>query len=500
MLMKNKMLTILMSSLPFLLLPGIANAGFLAGLSGIALTLVNMLISFAISAIMNKIFGRKNRDQEREAQALLINKQSNNDPTPVIYGKLRTGGVRAYIESSNGSGDVSATTYMNVVLSMCEGQMGAIKQLMFNDIVVWNADASGTTTDLGGGAYSLDYSSFESTDYKNSTSIDVIYHDGRDDQTVDSMMSTSVGAKWGTNHRLRAVAYMAVKLQFDSEKYSGGLPLITAVLAGKYVADVSTITAGDTSYGTQTVGADQNPIDVLYDYMTNKRYGKGLDHKPDGTYSANLDIDIDSIKQARIDCAAAGFEINGVLHTNNKLYENMQQISDSCNALVIYTAGKYKVMIQKPSETSVMNFNTDNMLGEMTVTGAVKANRLNKITTEYPNEATNYNEDMLITDNTAYLSTDNGNVLETTVKSNLLTDETVVTKLNDWTLDTSRYQQTISFLAPHTALICECGDIITVTHDVAGWTAKPFRIMQMDITETNDISIIATEYISSIQV
>ena len=41
-----------------------------------------------------------------------------------------------------------------------------------------------------------------------------------------------------------------------------------------------------------------------------------------------------------------------------KLYENIEQIAASCNALVIYTAGKYKVKIQKPSETSVMAFNT----------------------------------------------------------------------------------------------------------------------------------------------
>ena len=464
--------------------------------------LVNAVISMAISAVISSVFGGKKSSARggQDAQGMMVNKQGSNDPIPVIYGRMRVGGTRAYIETSDGAGNVSGTKFLNIVLSMCEGRMGTIEQVYFNDIVIWkhtSVGGSGTLTNVQPGAWQL--GNYETTDNKySSANITIVYHEGTAGQPKDNMIQASVGSGvWTDNHKLSGVAYLAVKMEAKASVFQGGVPLITAVMSGKYIPDVSTINTGDTSFTTAD-GADANPVDVLYDYMTNPMYGKGLDHVS-GAYVAGTDIDLTSFKAAR-DYAKNRYKINGSLDTTDKLYENIQELLDSFNGLLVYTSGKYKLQIRQPAEVSKMLFTTENIIGNIQIAGGVKRYRLNKITTQWRNPATDYNDDTLIVEDTAYLAQDSDTVLEISTDNRLITSESILQTISQWKLDNSRYQMTINFVAPHTALTLECGDIITITHEAAGWTAKPFRLMMMNITPDNTVEISAQEYISDIQV
>ena len=463
--------------------------------------LVNAVISMAISAVISSVFGgKKTKATGQDAAGVMVNKQGSNDPVPVIYGRMRVGGTRAYIETSNGSGDVSGTKYLNIVLSMCEGRMGTIEQVYFNDIVIWkhtSVGGSGTLTSVQPAAWQLD--NYETTDNKYSAAnITIVYHEGTAGQPKDNMIQASVGSGvWTDNHKLSGIAYLAVKLEAKASVFQGGVPLITAVMSGKYIPDVSQINTGDTSYAMAD-GADANPVDVLYDFMTNQIYGKGLDHVS-GSYVAGTDIDLASFKQARIDVTGK-YAINGSLDTTDKLYENIQELLDSFNGLLVYTSGKYKLQIRKPAETPVQEFTVDNIIGNIQIAGGMKRYRLNKITTQWRSPATDYNDDTLMVEDTGYLAEDSNTVLELSTDNRLVTSEAILESISQWKLDNSRYQMTVQFVAPHTALTLECGDIISITHEAAGWTAKPFRLMQMHITPDNTVEISAQEYISSIQV
>ena len=67
-------------------------------------------------------------------------------------------------------------------------------------------------------------------------------------------------------------------------------------LIGKKILDVSTLTEGDTSGDSTganyTTSADQNPADVMYDYLINKVFGKGLEHDANGNYLAGFNRSI----------------------------------------------------------------------------------------------------------------------------------------------------------------------------------------------------------------
>ena len=272
----------------------------------------------------------------------MINSTSNVEPIPVVYGRTRVGGNRVYIESSNGSGDTSGSEYLNMIFSICEGEMNDPYQMYFDDVLVWDSTSGGTITNgVFGGFVSGDYNAS-----LTETGTEFIWHSGTDDQAVDTTIQNSVGSSnWSNNHRLRGVAYLACKIKANPDVYQGGLPLITLVLNGK-----SSMYTVPTKSGSTTT--DVNPADVLYDYCRSTRYGKGL---------SDADLDLDSFKAAWDDCNGV-YQVNGVLDTNGTVYDNIKIILESMNGYLIYINGQYKLKLKKQNEASVKTFTKEKLL------------------------------------------------------------------------------------------------------------------------------------------
>ena len=481
--------------------------------SAVVTAVVTTVVTVVVEEVIEAVFGKENTDVRDEAgamaqsttqaRALLVNKNSNNAEIPIIYGKLRTGGTRVYMETSNSSGSTAnneaGNQYFNTIIAMCEGKMGNIRELYFGDDLVWSGNQSsdnGTTlSSYAGGTY-------QSALNDNST---IKYYNGSTSQTRDSNVGNSVGSDWPSNARLQGIAYLSLRLKANAEAYAGGLPLFTAVLEGKAIQNVNNLTEGQTSYlASPTVGADQNAVDCIYDYLTNPIYGKGLDHDSSGNYIAGKDIDLVSFKAARSHAAARGHVFNGTLSTRQRIYENIQRLTSSCNGLLVYSAGKYKLVIQRPNEydaNTAYQFTEENMLTNVTISKGSKTNKLNKISTGFSDASIKYVDNIVITKDSGYLTADNGTVLETTTDQQMVTSASRIGTLNRYKLDKSRHQTAIKFTATHQSLIVEAGDIVGIKQDALGWTTpKPFRIMSTEIAANNTIEFSAVEYISSIQV
>jgi len=455
---------------------------------------------------------------ERQARIarsnVLVNKQSNNDPIYVLYGKQRMGGTRVFIESSDGSGDTTKTTKLNMVIAMCEGEIGTVKQMYFNDTIVWDVNDSTTPGQLSAnssGGYTM-------TDFisKYASYIICNWYKGTTTQTADTALQNSVGSsKWTNDHKLKGVSYFAIQLQANGEAFGGQLPTITMVLEGKRILNVSTLTEGDTSstlFSTNyTTSADQNPVDVLYDYLISNIYGKGLDHTSSGTYKCGETINIASFKQARLDCAAArsgsGYKINGFLMTEKQLFDNVGEILEACNGILLFKDGKYELKIRKQNEQSGIPtsaiFTKDTIIGNINLTLPSKAGKLNKMTGVFANPDAKWNDDIVIHSNATYLTADNSSVLEQTEEYTVVTEKAIVQDLITQQVDISRDRSVVTFKAPHIALLLKSGDIIEIRHDEFGWgtgsgqTQKFFRVEEMKLGEDNTVDITATTYDSS---
>lgn len=481
------------------------------GLSSVA----KFFIKLAISLYSYNQQRKAQKKAERQARAarsnVLINKQSNNDPVYILYGRQRMGGTRVYVDTSDGAGDLAGTTKLNFVLVMCEGEINTVKQVYFNDTIVWDDADGGTLSANSSGGYTLGgwISKYAPTITSN-------WYPGTATQTVDTSLQASVGSSvWTNAHKLQGVSYFTMLLEADGEKYGGQLPVVTFVLEGKTILDVSTLVDGDVigdmTSANYTSGQNQSPVDVMYDYLINTVFGKGLDRDANGTWIAGRHIDLASFQQARLDAAAArsgaGYKINGFLQTEKQLFDNVGEILETCNGILLFKDGKYQMRIKKPNEqvgiSSSAIFDKDTIIGTIELSLPDKARKLNKATGIFNNPDTKYNDDVIIFDDAAFRVTDNGSVLETQEDYTMITDSAQVLDLITQTVNISRDEYTIRFTAAHTALLLRSGDIIEVRHPEFGWGVDAgeqqifFRVQELKLTEDNTVEITATKYDSS---
>ena len=486
--------------MPFLAPAAAAAAAFAA--TAVGGFLINLAVTFVIGKVMQKRMKKKMEAMQRANRpSVMVNTASNTEAIPALYGQTRIGGNRLFTESTNGTGNTSINSHLNMLFSICEGEVETLQQIYFDDVIVWDADNGGGFE--ADGIQLKDFTGKYEPALNAASGSKLVFYKGSDSQTSNSLLQTSIGSQWTSAHRLRGVCYIGMVLKSNAEIYKGGLPLMTFVVKGKKIKNVSSLP----SSVTLTSGADQNPVDVLYDYLTNPRYGKGLDHDSSGNYSAGLNIDLDSFKTARTQ-ATGYYKINGILDTSQDLYANIGEILESMNGLLVFQNGKYILKLQSRGETSVASLTAIDILSPMSVQMPAKSDKFNKVLADYRNKAsgTNYNDDIVIVENSTFLTEDKGTELESRIRLDLVDDESLVTDIANYAMNSSRFQQTVSFDAAHTALRLQCGEIIKLNLSEFGWSTadgytdgKPFRINQMSLNPDNSISITATEYESTIE-
>lgn len=250
-------------------------------------------------------------DLEERYEGTLINKQSNVAPLPVLYGQNRIGGVRAGVFTTG-----SDNKYLHLVLALCEGPIEAI-----DTVFIDNTPAS---------------------DEKFDGLVRVKRHLGADDQEADDDLVSEVD-QWTTDHRLRGVAYVYLRLEWDKDVFSG-IPTILCDVRGRQVYDPRT---DSTAYS-------YNPAVCIYDYLTDSRYGKGL---------GDSDLDVQSFEDAADYCdeeitlndnglTGPRYTCDGVLDTGKTLLQNVKELLSSCNGWLLQADGRYRLTIDKPASAA----------------------------------------------------------------------------------------------------------------------------------------------------
>jgi hypothetical protein len=199
-------------------------------------------------------------DTPEEERGVLINKQSNNAPIPVVYGRRQVGITRIFLESS---GKDNKYLYMAGVIS--EGEIEEIEEIFIDDKkVIFDGDLDhGVVREVSDG---------DGNFYKGRSYIQAQAFYGTDDQVASSILTNSTN--WTSNHRLRGVCYIAFRFEWNQDIFSS-IPQVRVTLEGKKVYDPR----DDTTKYTP------NSALVLLDYLRNSRYGKGL---PDSAFESDF--------------------------------------------------------------------------------------------------------------------------------------------------------------------------------------------------------------------
>jgi len=214
----------------------IAGAIGLGGLSSAAIVAgAGMLGSYVASRIIGSDAGN-----HIDALAnIKLNTSTTQRTVPLIYGEHKVGSNDVFIEVSK-----TGTKYIYIIHCLGEGECEGISQ-----------DKNGIDQ--------VFINERLASKYKSGI-IQYWFHSGTNTQAVDSNISSALGGKF--TDPMVNTSYLLFKIKFDTKIFTG-IPSRTVVMKGIKIFD----------YRVSTTSWSQNPALILYDYMTNTRYGLGWD-------------------------------------------------------------------------------------------------------------------------------------------------------------------------------------------------------------------------------
>ena len=406
-----------------------------------------------------------------EIRGTQLNKQSNNAQIPVIYGERLVGGTRVFLETSG-----TDNTYLYGAMVLAEGEINAITEIQVNDSVV--------TFD---GSFA-DGTQITSNDTKFGSTIVLQPFYGTDGQAASSLLTTLTN--WTSNHKLSGLAYIAFRITWDADKYSG-IPNIKVKVQGK---KVSTFDSG----GNETTGVySTNPVWCLLDFLRNERYGKGI---------SDSDLDISSfytasqIAETQVTPYSGGsdinlFDCNAVLNTNKKILDNVKVLLKGMRGLLPYVQGKFKLLIETTG-TATFTLNEDNIIGGIKLESERKNDKYNRVVVNFVNPEKSFQADSIVYPETdaehqTYKTADGGFLQEGNITLDTITSPYQALEFGKIILNRSRNNLKLGLTANYEALDLAIGDIVNVTSSLLGMTNKPFRVsgMTLNVDFTASLSL-----------
>ncbi len=441
------------------------------------------------------------------ARGVLVNKVSANAHIPIVYGTRKVGGNVIFVETS---GNDNEFLYMAIIVS--EGEIDDITKIFVNDNeVTFNGDLADNTQRT---VASSDANFFKAPDADSSAEslITVEPHYGTDSQSASSLLDEL--SSWTSNHRLRGLAYIALKFKWNSDAF-GSLPQVTAIVKGRKVYNPnldSTKTGGSGSHrqnDSTTWEYSDNGIYQMLDYLRNERFGMGI---ADSYFDSNfadwqtagdvVDADITPFSGAS---AIDLLDSHAVVDTSRKAIDLVADFVKGTRSYLNFTAGKYKVLVETSGSASV-TLTEDNIIGGINVASKNKNSRYNRVIVNFTNENKSYQSDTAQfppVDETGLASADTHSVMKTAdggilLEGNfdfpMIVNQHQAQELAEIILRRSRSSLDVSLKCDGTALDLAIGDIVAITHATPSFSAKPFRIQGMTINTDHTVTLQLTEH------
>ena len=381
----------------------------------------------ALRALMPKPPSFGNRGYQTTAIGTALDHQ-------IIYGKVRVGGARIYDEATGEN-----NKYLHRVVAVAGHEIQSFDEIYINDEVI-TLDGSGNVTSPS----------------KYNGKVRIKLHLGSPDQTADTFL-VDESAHWTTEHRLRGIAYMYVRLAFDADVFPNGIPEITATISGKKVYDPR----------TSTTAWSDNPALCLRDYLTSS-YGiaEDTDNIDDALVIAAANV----CDQTNTDAGTTRYTCNGAFTTASTPYDMINGILTSMDGSLWYAQGSWRM---KPAywTAPVLDLNEDDLRSSVSVsTRHSRRNNFNTVKGTFRGEESNWQTtDYPQVTNAAFVAADGGQESVADVDLPFTDNSIEARRIARISLERNRQQLTVSASFGLKTLQVQVGDNIRLLNERFGW-------------------------------
>jgi len=412
---------------------------------------VNFALGAALKALTPKPsvggIGGSNRGYQTTAIGTALDHQ-------IIYGKVRVGGARIYDEATG-----STNEYLHRIIAFAGHEIQSFDEIYINDELA-TLDGSGNVTSPS----------------KYNGKVRIKLHLGSPDQTADSSL-VSESAHWTSEHRLRGIAYMYIRLQFDADVFPNGIPEITTTISGKKVYDPR----------TSTTAWSDNPALCLRDYLTSS-YGIAEDtvNIDDALVIAAANV----CDQTNTIAGTTRYTCNGAFTTASTPYDMINALLTSMDGSLWYAQGSWRM---KPAywTAPVLDLNEDDLRSSVSVsTRHSRRNNFNTVKGTFRGEESNWQTtDYPQVTNAAFVAADGGQESVADVDLPFTDNYIEARRIGRISLERNRQQLTVNASFGLKTLQVQVGDNIRLTNSRFGWDNKEFEVVAWNFGLTDGLDL-----------
>lgn len=433
----------------------VSASAIIAGTMTLAAFATTFAVNFALGAALRALtpkpsiggIGGSNRGYQTTAIGTALDHQ-------IIYGKVRVGGARIYDEATGEN-----NKYLHRVVAVAGHEIQSFDEIYINDEII-TLDGSGNVTSPS----------------KYNGKVRIKLHLGSPNQTADTFL-VSESAHWTTQHRLRGIAYMYVRLAFDADVFPNGIPEITATISGKKVYDPR----------TSTTAWSDNPALCLRDYLTSSY---GIAENTANIDDALVTTAANVCDQTNTDAGTTRYTCNGSFTTASTPYDMINGILTSMDGSLWYAQGSWRM---KPAywTAPVLDLNEDDLRSSVSVsTRHSRRNNFNTVKGTFRGEESNWQTtDYPQVTNSAFLDADGGQESVADVDLPFTDNSIEARRIARISLERNRQQLTVNASFGLKTLQVQVGDNVRLTNTRFGWSNKEFEVIAWNFGLTDGLDL-----------
>ena len=460
------------------------------GLTGVLATIATSVIAGGLAygtARALGVFKPPSLDQGADPGVSIQLPPATDNKLPILYGQAFTSGPIFDAAISNQNKTMTYCIALSEetttgTFSCSEIFMNDVKLVFTGNTVTSHVDPNQSTDTTYNGNVRVNI-------YQGGSSgSDVIFPTSG---TGSTTAATSIVPHWGANHTANNMVYAVMQIDYDAENGLSGLPQMTFKMNNTL----------------------NNPGDVLFDYLTNDRYGCGL---------SNAQIDITSItgtantamkgysdelvsytNASNVSTTLKRYQINGMLSTFDNCATNIDKICQAAGTFFTFDVkdGKFAAIPNRALSTAekanCLVYNDDNIVSKIDISSTELYQLFNGVEIEFMDQQRKDQTNTVLVETP--VSDRNANEPDNILnyKIDMINDNIRAEILANIDLNQSRVGTVIQFVSDFSGIQSDVGDVIKVTNSLYDWTDKLFRVMR--VAEQQEDSGMVTAQITAIE-
>lgn len=413
-----------------------------------------------ITAYMSYKMATDAMDLDSESAGIKANTKTTREPLRIIYGTNRVGGNDVW-------GHTGSKHNKRLFLSMTvgEGQVQGLQQVdgvdqIFIDDKLWTkvgTQKDKFTNDLG---------------FREEQRLPVVkwtFFDGSPDQAVHSRFTSAAGANF--TDTMENTSWMAYEFLWDEDKFRG-IPKRETVIEGLLVHDMRVPSAAN--------AFSDNPSLVLWDFLTNKRYGIGLDSSA---------LDPTTFSTAANYCDSKGWGCNLVVTRSDRTsWSIVEEIKSTFRGTLTYFNGMYFLLISDLNEeSSVMDLTDEHIFQDTSGKASITISQPSRFASPTGMRVAFIDKEKLYAEDYIMIGEQDETIEDLQLFG--VNDREQASNLGFYYLERGKLNRTITGTFRDDALLLEPMDLVTLTTTALGITDQLMRVEETTLTQTGLVNL-----------